>query len=497
MLPHQVPDSLRARIIELESSVEGRFARHRGVVPGSRSTTTRSGGSCRESDDTAERREAWEASKTVGAAVADDVRELARLRNEAARTLGHRDWFALSLATDELDEGKLLETLAAADRATAAPFARWKSDLDARLAERFGCSVSEIRPWHYADPFFQEPPAEGAVDLDPLFKGKDVVALARRTFEGIGLEVEAVVDRSDLYPRAGQEPARVLHRRRPQRRRARARERDRQPFVDRDDAPRARPRGVRPRVRRRAWPGFCATRTSSPRRPSALLFGGLGGDREWLERVLGVDEARGGGAREPAPRREGRRAPGLHALGARDERASSARSTPIPTPIWTRSGGSSSARHQLRDASGRPEGAGLGGEDPHRRRARLLPHVSLRLDRRACSSVTRSDPARAGSSTGRRQARSSSRSSSRRGSRSGGTGSSRRRRASRSRSSRSPPRSPPTEPAERLLRLREPPRSRTVRDETSEAFAVPGDDPVHRVERPVRHDVRAPGRRAE
>ena len=32
MLTHQVPDALRARIVELESSVDMRFSRHRGVV---------------------------------------------------------------------------------------------------------------------------------------------------------------------------------------------------------------------------------------------------------------------------------------------------------------------------------------------------------------------------------------------------------------------------------------------------------------------------------
>ena len=42
----------------------------------SRSTTTRSCAILRTSDDPAERREAWEASKTIGAVVADDVREL-------------------------------------------------------------------------------------------------------------------------------------------------------------------------------------------------------------------------------------------------------------------------------------------------------------------------------------------------------------------------------------------------------------------------------------
>jgi peptidyl-dipeptidase A len=203
MLPHQVPDSLRERIVELESAVEGRFARHRGVVRGAEVDDNEIKRILRESEDPVERREAWEASKTVGAAVADDVRELARLRNEAARTLGHRDWFALSLAHDEMDEEKLLQTLAEADRATSEPFARWKSALDRRLAERFRCEVADLRPWHYADPFFQDLPVDGGVDLDPLFAEKDVVTLARRTFEAIGLEVGEILNRSDLFPRAG------------------------------------------------------------------------------------------------------------------------------------------------------------------------------------------------------------------------------------------------------------------------------------------------------
>lgn len=205
LLPHQVPDALRARIVELEALVEGRFSRHRGVVRGSEIDDNEIKRILRASDDQAERCEAWSASKTVGAAVAEDVRELARLRNEAARALGYRDWFALSLATDELDEDMLLRTLADADRATADAFARWKAQLDERLAARFDCHPSELRPWHYADPFFQEPPAEGAVDLDPLFEGNDVVALSRRTFDGLGLgdDARGILERSDLYPRAG------------------------------------------------------------------------------------------------------------------------------------------------------------------------------------------------------------------------------------------------------------------------------------------------------
>ena len=288
MLPHQVPDGLRARIVELESAVETRFSRHRGVVRGVEVDDNEIKHILRQSDDPAERREAWEAAKTVGGAVADDVRELARLRNEAARALGYRDWFALSLSTDEFDEGQLLATLADADRVTAEPFTRWKNGLDQKLASRFGCSTSELRPWHYADPFFQETPVEGAVDLDPLFSGTDVVSLSRRTFEGLGLEVAGILDRSDLFPRTGKcQHAFCID-------------------VDRGGDVRI----LANVVSNHDWmdtmlhelghgvydlgfgadlPWLLRSTHLVATEASALLFGALAADSEWLDRVLGVD----------------------------------------------------------------------------------------------------------------------------------------------------------------------------------------------------------------
>ena len=85
MRPHQIPSSLRERIVELEASVETRFSRHRGVVAGKEVDDNEIKQILRDSEDPDERREAWEASKTVGREVAEDVRELARMRNEAAR----------------------------------------------------------------------------------------------------------------------------------------------------------------------------------------------------------------------------------------------------------------------------------------------------------------------------------------------------------------------------------------------------------------------------
>ena len=201
LVPNQVPEELRHRIVGLEASVDSRFSKHRAVVGGRRIDDNEIRRLLRESDDVSERREAWEGSKTVGAEVADDVRELARLRNEAARALGYRDWFALALATMEMDEERLFATLDECDRVTAEPFAAWKAETDAELGRRFDCATDELRPWHYEDVFFQEVPVTGSVDTGEVFAGTDVVALARETFDGIGLPTAAILDRSDLFPR--------------------------------------------------------------------------------------------------------------------------------------------------------------------------------------------------------------------------------------------------------------------------------------------------------
>lgn len=202
-LPHQVPADLRAQIVELEAEVDATFNAFRGRIGDEPVDDNHIARILRTSDDSDERRAAWEASKQVGAAVAEPVTELARLRNRAARHLGARDHFALSLATSDLDEARLFDTLDEVERVTAGPFAAWKADLDTALATRFGCTVAQLRPWHYDDPFFQEPPAAGAVDLDPWLQSSDLDALTVRTFDGLGLDVRDVLRRSDLLPRAG------------------------------------------------------------------------------------------------------------------------------------------------------------------------------------------------------------------------------------------------------------------------------------------------------
>jgi peptidyl-dipeptidase A len=201
--PHQIPEDLRRRLVELETAVETTYSTFRGDLDGQRVDDNAILEILRGSDDVPLRQRAWEASKQIGGEVADRVRELARLRNEAARSLGYRDHFALALATGEMDEQRLFATLDEVDRATRAPFVAWKAQLDEALAARFGCTVDELRPWHLDEPFFQDPPSSGAVDLDPVFASRDLVELTVRTYAGLGLDIAPVLERSDLYARDG------------------------------------------------------------------------------------------------------------------------------------------------------------------------------------------------------------------------------------------------------------------------------------------------------
>ena len=203
LVPNQVPEELRHRIVELDTSVDSRFSQHRAVVGGRQVDDNEIRRLLRESDDVAERREAWEGSKTVGAEVADDVRELARLRNEAARALGYRDWFALALATMEIDEQRLFATLGECDAVTAEPFARWKAETDCRARAPVRMRHGRASAVALRGRLLPGGPGHRRRRHEQVFAGSDIVALARRTFDGIGLATGPILDRSDLFPRDG------------------------------------------------------------------------------------------------------------------------------------------------------------------------------------------------------------------------------------------------------------------------------------------------------
>ena len=158
------------------------------------------------SKDPAERRRVWEANKGIGAIVEADLKDLVRLRNEAAHAAGFKNYHAMQLSLNEQSQEQVLKLFDELDTLTREPFLKAKRDIDARLAATFSIGVDELRPWHYHDPFFQETPAVFTVDLDSAYAKLDILKLCREFYAGIGLPIDDVIARSDLYEKPGKSP---------------------------------------------------------------------------------------------------------------------------------------------------------------------------------------------------------------------------------------------------------------------------------------------------
>lgn len=205
-LGNQIDPDLIKRMVELSSQAENKFQVFRAEVEGKRLTSNDVYQVLRASTDSDYRRKVWEGSKEVGPVVEEDIRELVKLRNEAARQLGYENYYVMSLELNEQTEEQLERIFEELDELTREPFLGLKAELDRELAERYGVSPREIRPWHYNDPFFQEAPVESGIDLDRFYRGTDPVGIARAFFESIGMEVEDILAASDLYEREGKNP---------------------------------------------------------------------------------------------------------------------------------------------------------------------------------------------------------------------------------------------------------------------------------------------------
>ena len=200
-LPRETIDDLVNRHAELERLFYG----FRAELHGERVTNNQIVDVLQTERDSSARRAAWDASKQIGAQVAEPLRELVRRRNAAARSIGFRDAYAMDLHLQEIDEAELFATMDGLRDGSDAPFRAFRAELDREMAARFGVGLDDLRPWHWEDPFAQQAPAMGEVDVDRYFAGRDPVPLATEFFGGIGLRVEGILARSDLYEREGKD----------------------------------------------------------------------------------------------------------------------------------------------------------------------------------------------------------------------------------------------------------------------------------------------------
>ena len=199
----QLPPKTIKELVRRQTTIEQVFTRHRAVVEGIEINDNAIRDVLKSETDHKRRQIVWDGSKQVGRKVATNLIDLAHLRNQAAHTVGFDDYYQMSLILHEINSKFLAETVSQMESLTNRPFSEVKSKLDDNLARRFGVDVEALRPWHYADVFFQEAPNVSEVNCDELFSELDIVNLTKDFFQGIDLSIDDLVEKSDHYERPG------------------------------------------------------------------------------------------------------------------------------------------------------------------------------------------------------------------------------------------------------------------------------------------------------
>lgn len=205
-LENQIPLELLEKIVALSTEIERKFSVFRGTIRGRKVTDNEIKEILKKEKDSRIREEAWYAGKAVGREVADDLITLVELRNQGARMLGFDNYFKLSLTVGEQDEAELDTIFEDLFQLTKELFGRIKEKIDNSLSALYGVEIIELKPWHYHDPFFQEAPLLKEMDWDSYYRDKDIKKVAASFYSSLGLPVEAILKKSDLYEREGKNP---------------------------------------------------------------------------------------------------------------------------------------------------------------------------------------------------------------------------------------------------------------------------------------------------
>jgi len=199
------PEKLE-KILALSTEIERTFNTFRAQLDGKKASNNDLLEMISKENDSGRRKAIWEALKQVGGEVGSKLVVLAKLRNEAAKELGFANYWEMKVRLQEFEPKQLLAVFAQLEQLTDEPFRKMKRQLDAELSRRFKVEPDELMPWHYDNPFFQAAPPSEAIDLDEFYRDKskeEIVALAVAFYADIGLPIEEIVARSDLYEREG------------------------------------------------------------------------------------------------------------------------------------------------------------------------------------------------------------------------------------------------------------------------------------------------------
>jgi peptidyl-dipeptidase A len=203
LLANQADEKKMEDLIKAQTKLEQKYSTFRATVDGKKFTDNEIESVLKNSAKSKELEKVWLASKQIGDTVAPEVIKLVKMRNGIARELGFTNYHDMSLRLSDQDPEQISKLFDELDSLTRGTFTILKAEMDEILAKKYKIKPEELMPWHYQNRFFQEAPAIYKINLDSYFAGKDVVQLAKDYYAGIGLDVIAILSKSDLYEKEG------------------------------------------------------------------------------------------------------------------------------------------------------------------------------------------------------------------------------------------------------------------------------------------------------
>jgi peptidyl-dipeptidase A len=199
----QVDTALIAEQIRMETEISKKYSNFRVNIKGKELSDNEVEDVLRNSTKSIELQAVWEGSKMIGPVVASDIIKLVKHRNTIAQKLGFSNYHEMSLKLSGQEPADVTKIFDELDSLTRNNFAQLKGDIDDYFAKRYKISVSNLRPWHYQNRYFQEAPEIYTVDFDKYYEKQDPVKLASAYYNGINLNVDKILEKSDLYEKPG------------------------------------------------------------------------------------------------------------------------------------------------------------------------------------------------------------------------------------------------------------------------------------------------------
>ncbi len=200
-LPNQIDESKLVEIITLENEIKRKFNTFRPEIAGKEISANEIEKVLRTSTDEEMLKTYWEASKKVGSIVHEDLIKLVKKRNEAAKGLGFNSYYEMMLKINGQDPQEIESIFDDLDMLTRGPYMQLKDEIDEYLAKKYNVEPDNLMPWHYQNRFFQKAPLIYNIDYNTFYKKAKPVEVVKKYFKGIGLDIDDVLDNSDLYPK--------------------------------------------------------------------------------------------------------------------------------------------------------------------------------------------------------------------------------------------------------------------------------------------------------